>query len=162
MTNAYFAGIRGWWADRLQPRERVLLGVLGGLLLALLLLYGLVLPLRGWAAEAQLRHAQAAQEQVLFSSQVAALGMARAAMAQRSDEPLAAIAMRTAGSAGVPLSATTPLADGGLALTFETARAPAVLDWIARLEQDEAIRISSLTLQRSTVGLVTGQVMLAP
>ncbi|ODP39428.1 type II secretion system protein GspM [Sphingomonas turrisvirgatae] len=137
-----------WWSG-LTTRERWLVGTLGGLLAALILVFGVVKPLQ--AARAQALADIRTYE--TLTARVRAAGVlvpAGARPAQRSEPPAQAVQniAREAGlTAAVAPDMTTTLAE---------APYEAVLGWIANVERTTSLRARRVELRR---GAAAGRVL---
>jgi len=134
------AELRAWWAARSQ-RERVLLGVLGGLAVAALLLLAVVRPLQDAKGQAlaEIRTYQA------LTGQLRAVGRQGAGPAPRTGPP-AELATRTASEAGLAVASAAP-DGGGVAVTLADAPYDAVLRWVAETEARTPLRLAVIAIQ---------------
>lgn len=146
-----------WWGG-LTSRERWLVGTLGGLLAALILVFGVVKPLQAARAEAL---ADIRTYETL-TARVRAAGVLVPASARpqlRAGAPAQAVEA-AAREAGLTV-AVTP---GGAGLAAQVAGAPyeAVVGWIANVERTTTLRVRRVELLRGgAVGRVNATVEFA-
>ncbi|MCP3728806.1 type II secretion system protein M [Sphingomonas sp. MG17] len=130
-----------WWAG-LTIRERWLVGTLGGLLAALILIFGIIKPLQTARAEAlaDIRTYETLTARVRAAGVLVAPG----ARPQLRAEPPAQAAEAAAREAGL----TATVAPGGAGLTAQVAEAPyeAVVGWIANVERTTPLRARRVEL----------------
>jgi general secretion pathway protein M len=129
-----------WWSG-LTRRERWLVGTLGGLLAALILIFGIIKPLQAARAEAL---ADIRTYETL-TARVRAAGVlvpASARPAMRAEPPLEAV-QGIAREAGLTANVTPDL-------TATVAEAPyeAVVGWIANVERTTPLRARRVELRR--------------
>lgn len=130
-----------WWGG-LSTRERWLVGTLGGLLAALILVFGIVKPLQAARAEAlaDIR----TYETLTARVRAAGVLVAPAQRPQLRAEPPAQAVEAIAREAGL----TATVAPGGAGLTAQVAQAPyeAVIGWIATVERSTPLRVRRVEL----------------
>lgn len=151
------------WFERLQPRERLVLGA--GLAAALLLLVYAVIwsPLRNGSLE--LRDTVAEKGRLIADLRRAeSLGSDGATrVATAANESLLVLVENTAQSAGLAGSFTRTRPDGSDAIniTFQNASFDGLVGWLVMLETTHGIVVerASVTGSRER-GLVTGQLFL--
>lgn len=139
-----------WWSG-LAPRERLLVGTLGVILAALVLVFGIVKPLQAARSEAlaDIRTYETLTARVRAAGTLAPQG---ARPQQRSGAPAEA-AQAAAGEAGITASITP----GGGGLTAQVAEAPyeGVVGWIADVERTTPLRARRVELRK---GAAAGRV----
>jgi general secretion pathway protein M len=126
-----------WWQGR-SPRERVLLGIMFGLLAIVLGWLLVVRPLSDALDAAKARHGAAV---VALAEAQARAGTSRAAGAAPA-LPVDSLIGRTAAEAGFPGARVAAQGPRRASLAVDAARPQAFFAWIARLEQ------SGLTVER--------------
>ncbi len=135
--------MRAWWENR-SVRERRLIAVAGALAAGLLLWLSLVRPLGAALNEAERRQQDMAEMHGAVAARVALLrhGNPMTAVPSAPGEWLAASAAEEGFAADPP----RPLVDGRWAVRIASARAGALMGWIARIEarggRAESLRIS--------------------
>lgn len=155
--DAWGARIGQWWAG-LSTRERWLVGILGGIVAALALVFLVVKPLQAARAEAlaDIRTYETLTARVRTAGVLIPQG-ARPQM--RAGAPADA-AQAAAGEAGV----TAIIVPGGAGLTAQVAEAPyeAVVGWIANVERTTPLRARRVELRKGgAAGRVTASVEFA-
>lgn len=140
---AWWLRIELWWGG-LSVRERWLVGTLGGLLAALILVFGIIKPLQAARAEAL---ADIRTYETL-SARVRAAGVlvTPAQRPQLRAEPPAQAAEAIAREAGL----TAAIAPSGTGLTATVAEAPyeVVVGWIANVERTTPLRARRVELRK--------------
>lgn len=138
------------WYANLAERERrmVLFGAIGG---AVLLLLAILLPLNRNISQARQRVTVKQGDLAFIQSvraQLAAAGPASAAAAGESLVVLIDSSARESGL-GKALSSSQPTGDGGLRIRLEHAPFDAVVAWLARLSQQQGVRVESAEVESS-------------
>lgn len=146
-----------WWSG-LSTRERWLVGTLGGLLAAVILVFGIVKPLQAARAEAlaDIR----TYETLTARVRAAGVLVAPAQRPQLRAEPPAQAVEAAAREAGL----TATVAPGGAGLSASVAEAPyeAVVGWIANVERTTPLRARRVELRKAAApGRVAGSVEFA-
>ncbi len=141
----------GWYSG-LTPRERGLVTIALGLAAAVVLLFGIILPLGGAHDAAHVRHNAATQASARLLAQLAAL---EAPAPQRSTVagPLAQIVAASADSAGFVLQSNQPRGNDATLVVVPTARPPAALAWLDGLAA-QGIVLENLTMTPAADGSV--------
>lgn len=144
-----------WWSG-LSPRERVLLGVLGGLLALALLVYGVVKPLQAARAEAI---ADIRTYETLSARVRAAGTLVTTPVARRQGAP-ADVAIASAAAVG--LTVTPQATPEGVRVTLTDVAYDTLLAWIADLSATSDLRVRHLSVRRGpAAGRVAATVDLA-
>ncbi|MGM0593470.1 MAG: type II secretion system protein GspM [Pseudomonadota bacterium] len=158
--------MKQYWMS-LQPRERLTL-MTGAAIAALLLLY--LLLIEPFMVELErLESSVAAQQEELAWMQAAAKEVAQlkrqngggASVAQRGERSLLSLVDSSAREEGLaePLKQLSPVGEK-VRVRLEGAAFDALLRWLDRLEQDFAVGVDSLTLERlDAPGLVNATVV---
>lgn len=151
---AWWLRVGAWWAG-LTSRERWLVGTLGGLLAAVVLVFGVVKPLQAARAEAlaDIRTYETLTARVRAAGTLTP-GAARPVM--RSEAPVPAVEA-IAREAGLTVTVTPDL-------TATVADAPyeAVIGWIATVERTTPLRAQRVDLRKGgAAGRVIGSVVFA-
>ncbi|WP_136163421.1 type II secretion system protein GspM [Sphingomonas flavalba] len=143
------SAVRAWWRDR-EPRERLLLGVLGGLLAATMLWLGIVKPL--FTARAETRTEIATLERL--NARLRSAPAAGQGPAQLSGPP-ATIVQTAAAQAGVTIARSE--ADGARTRAIvEAAPFPAVMQWLAALDAQAGVAVAETRIARgAAAGMVS-------
>ena len=141
----------GWYSG-LTPRERGLVTIALGLAAAVVLLFGIILPLGAAHDAAHVRHDAATQASARLLAQLAAL---EAPAPQRSTVagPLAQIVAASADSAGFVLQSNQPRGNDATLVVVPTARPPAALAWLDGLAA-QGIVLENLTMTPAADGSV--------
>lgn len=145
----------------LSERERRIL-LAGAVLAALLLVFGVLLPLDRGVAHAQQRLAKKHADLVWMQS-VAPEIAASAPPPAASGESLLVIVDRSARESGLAsaLAGSEPGAPGTLAVRLEKAPFDTLISWLARLAQQNGVAIDSATIERAGApGLVNAAIVL--
>jgi len=146
--------IRVWWTG-LTPRERVLLGTLGTLLMLAILIYGVVKPLQTSRAEslADIRTYETLMARV---NAAPALGPQATGPQPRTGSP-AEILAQSAATYGVQMQAeATPT---GIRVTVADAPYDAVVNWMADIARTSTLAATRVDIQkRPTPGRVFAQI----
>lgn len=141
-----FASIRNWWRTR-APRERGMLLAMCAALAAFAWWYALLLPLRGWRAQAQARYDHAAVEWLAARDGAIAI---RDLSAGRPRDPsaLAARVLATAEDAGIAVSRQRHDAQGLFEVELDAVQAPALLGWLDSLQRLHAIGAERVLVEK--------------
>lgn len=144
-----------WWAG-LSPRERWLVGTLGGLLAALVLVFGIVKPLQAARAQAlaDIRTYETLTARVRAAG-VLVPASQRPQLRAEAPQPALEAAAREAGLAAMIVPDGT-----ALSATVAEASYEAVVGWIANVERTTALRTRRVDLRKGTApGRVTANVV---
>ncbi|MCW3835747.1 type II secretion system protein M [Sphingomonas canadensis] len=157
--SAAAARFAAWWAER-SPRERVMLGVLGAILLALLLWFGAVRPVLSARAQAF----EDIRTYETLSARIRAAGKLTPGQpggtAPVSGAPVQAVTA-IASAHGV-VATVEPLGSGARA-TVADAGYDAVMAWIAEVGATQPLRVTKVSVQRRpAAGRVSASVEFAP
>jgi len=141
----------GWYSG-LTPRERGLVTIALGLAAAVVLMFGIILPLGAAHDAAHVRHDAATQASARLLAQLAAL---ETPSPQRSTVagPLAQIVAASADSAGFVLQSNQPRGNDATLVIIPTARPPAALAWLDGLAA-QGIVLENLTMTPAADGSV--------
>lgn len=149
------------WHAR-APREQMLLGVLGVLLIGLsywLLVLG---PARAGAQAARARFVAASENLQEVEAGVAQLVGAAPAAARANGGSLRAELSRSAEVASLKITRLQPDSDGAVAVWLEPAPPSSVFAWISGLYREKGIAVKRLTLSKSENGLAQAQIAFGP
>lgn len=152
-------GVKAWF-DARSPRERRLLLAMIALAVVTLIWAVMILPVRNGLSSSRARYTDA----------VVRLGSAQAGLAQVKamqrrgggavlGAPLPDVVRARADAAGFALSALDVEGPGRVRASIATARAGALMQWIAGLEA-EGVLVESLSVSGSGAGTVTAQMTL--
>lgn len=151
------------WLERLEPRERWILGG-GAVLAALIVLWGLIwLPLEHASAGLQ---QSVNDKRALLSDLRRAGALHRGAASSRRPaltKSLVVLVDQTARAQGLASSFTGTRPDGstGISVSFQDAAFDDILAWLAQLHTTYGIHVESASFTGAEQrGLVTGQVFL--
>jgi general secretion pathway protein M len=135
------------WFESLQPRERRMVTI-GGALAAVLLVFGVLLPLDHSVARAHERLERKQADLAWMRSvapRLAGVGPIVAPASQRSLIVVVDNAAREAGL-GTALTSSEPSGQGGLRVRLDNAQFDTLVGWIARLSEQHGIRVESATV----------------
>jgi general secretion pathway protein M len=149
--------------DSLNERERRMV-IVGGVCIALLLVFGIILPLDHSVAKAQARlatkQADLAWMREVTPELVASGPGPTQPTSQRSMLVVVDRAARDAGL-GTALTSSEPSGAGGLSVRLEKAPFDSLVAWLARLSEQDGIRVDSATMDNAgQPGLVNAGVVL--
>lgn len=127
------------WFVALSPREKALIAILGLLLAATILFYGIYRPLGSALEDARTDHEIAIIRQAQIEAKVALLrgpGIKRAdgAGGKIFSGPLQNFISQSAGEAGFAVGNNSAQGEGRVALTLDSATPVALFTWLAQLE----------------------------
>jgi general secretion pathway protein M len=149
--------------ESLSERERRM-ALIGGVCAALILVFGVILPLDRSVAKAQAR-VVAKQADLAWmrgvTPELIAAGAGPAPLT--SERSMLVVVDRAAREAGLGTSLTSsePSGAGGLSVRLEKAPFDALIAWLARLSEQDGIRVESATMDNSgQPGVVNAGVVL--
>jgi general secretion pathway protein M len=145
----------------LSERERRML-LLGALALALIIVFGILVPLDRSVAKAQQR-LQKKHEDLAWMQSVAPELAGTAPPPAASGESLLLIVDRSARESGLAksLAGSEPGGTGNLSVRLEKAPFDTLVAWLARLSQQNGVTVESATLEKAgTPGLVNAAIVL--
>lgn len=130
-----------WWGA-LSQRERVLVGTLGTLLAATVLIYGVIKPLQSAraAALADIRTYET------LTARIRAAGTLSAAPAPRRQGPPVQVVTSSAATLG--LTVVPEATPGGVRVAIADASYDTLLAWLADLTSTSDLRVRAATIQR--------------
>jgi general secretion pathway protein M len=149
--------------DSLNERERRMV-VIGGVCATLLLVFGVIVPLDRSVAHEHARIA-AKQADLVWMRAVAPelIATGPAVNAPTSQQSMLVVVDRAAREAGLgsALTSSEPSGAGGLQVRLEKAPFDAIVAWLARLSEQDGIRVDSATMDNSgQPGVVNAGVVL--
>jgi general secretion pathway protein M len=149
--------------ESLNERERRMV-IIGGTCIGLLLIFGVIVPLDRSVAKAHVRvltkQADLAWMRAVTPELIAAGPAAPAPSSQRSMLVVVDGAAREAGL-GTALTSSEPSGAGGLQVRLEKAPFDAIIAWLARLSEQNGIRVDSATIDAAgQPGIVNAGVVL--
>jgi len=150
------------WYEKLAPREQKVV-LIGAVLSACLLLFGVLLPLERKVASARERVAAKQADLVWMRSVAPRLVSLRNVGAHGSGESLVVLADRVARQTGIAraLTGSQPGGDGSLSVRLEQVSFDALAAWMATLQQQHGAHVISSTIDRTaTAGVVSATVVL--
>jgi type II secretory pathway component PulM len=149
--------------DSLNERERRMV-IIGGVCIALLLVFGVILPLDRSVAHAYARVATKQADLAWMRGVAPELGAAGPAPnAPTSQQSMLVVVDRAAREAGLgtALTSSEPSGAGGLQVRLEKAPFDAIVAWFARLSEQDGIRVDSATMDNAgQPGVVNAGVVL--
>jgi len=150
------------WLSKLEPRERVVLG-LGGLVAAVIIGWTFVWsPLRDRAAELDTAVADRAREVVDLRRAANLAATPGVAINEAAASSLLVLIDETARSVGLTAAITRSNQDGPdtISVSFRGARFDQLLSWLVDLEQRYGLAVVSAGVTPAAAGFVDGQVRL--
>ena len=147
--------------NTMTERERRMV-LVGGIVVVLLLVFGVILPLDQKVAQAQKRITQKTTDLAWMREngpELAAAPPVRAA----TGESLLAIADRSAreSNLGSSIAGSDPSGTGGLRMRLEKAPFDTLVTWLARLSDQNGVRVQSATIDSTgTPGTVNAAIVL--
>ncbi|MEM7728393.1 MAG: type II secretion system protein GspM [Pseudomonadota bacterium] len=139
-----------WWAMR-EPRERVLLAVLGGLALVFLLVFALLLPLQDARARASAELDRARADLVAASRLSPAVDPSSRAPFDR------AVLVNIARAADIRLTRVQPGQDGSLSVWIDDAQTLALYGFFEDLLTDYTASMDSVIVSSDANGRLSAQ-----
>jgi type II secretory pathway component PulM len=149
--------------ESLNERERRMV-IIGAVCVVLLLIFGVIVPLDHSVARAQVR-ISAKQADLAWMHEVTPelLAAGPAVAPPSSERSMLVIVDRAAREAGLAKSLTSsePSGPGGLQVRLEKAPFDSVVAWLARLSEQEGIRVDSATIDNAgQPGIINAGVVL--
>jgi general secretion pathway protein M len=147
--------------DTMSPREQNLVKY-GGIALAAILLFGVLMPLDSSVAKARTRIAKK-QQDLVWMKGVAPFLAAQAPAHQSNGESLIVIIDRSARESdlGKSLAGTDPSGAGGIQVRLEKAPFDSMIGWLSRLSQQNGIGVDGATIDGAGApGLVNAAIVL--
>lgn len=143
----------------LSPRERIFL-IAGAVAVVGTLIFGLILPLDRSVDQAQARISKK-QADLIWMRQVAP-ELAGTAPPPAATESLLVIVERSARESGLSssLAGTEPHGPGAINVRLEKASFDTLIAWLARLSQQNGIRVDNATIDIAGPGIVNAAVSL--
>jgi general secretion pathway protein M len=150
--------------DSLSERERRMVLICGGIAV-LVLIFGILLPLDRSVAQARARISQKQADLNWMRGVEPELAAAPASLPAggTNGESLIVIVDRSARESGLggSLAGSDPSGPGGLQVRLEKAPFDAIVGWLARLSQQNGIRVDGATIDNAgTPGLVNAAIIL--
>lgn len=139
--------MREWYAN-LAERERLFV-LIGGIGATVLLLLAIILPLNRNIAQARQRVTVKQGDLAFIQSVRAQLASAGPSSGPASGESLVVLIDSSARESGLgkALSSSQPTGDGGLRIRLEHAAFDSVVAWLARLSQQNGVRVESAEIE---------------
>lgn len=147
------AAVRVWYVG-LSRREQVLMGIAGGLVALVVLIFGILLPGLSALDGAQAAHDEAVQRRGRIDATVAAALTQKPVTRVGGSPDIALIVTQGAAEKGFDLVTSANVAPGQVTIRMDQARAPAFLAWLHELES-QGIVVSSVTLRVGPNGSVS-------
>jgi len=151
--------------DRMNDRERRMV-MFGAIAVVLILIVAVVLPLNTTVSKAQNRVAQKQADLIWMQGAIPELSAAGPAVPrpEPSQESLLITVDRTARESGLAKSLTSSEPSGtGLRIRLEKAPFDIVVGWLARLADQNGVRVESASIDKSgDAGVVNAGLVLQP
>ena len=144
--------VRTWYVG-LTERERWLVGIAAGLAAAVVLVFGVILPLARAHEAAHARHAAAVEASSRLLAQLAALE-APAPRPTLVAGPVAQVVAASADSAGLVLQSNQPRGNDATLIVIPTARPAGALAWIDSLAS-QGVVLENLAMTPAADGSVS-------
>lgn len=141
-----------YW-NNLTARERLLIGVAGGLTFLVLFYFLLIRPLNGYVAESEhaVARAQATYQQIAAgAAEISAIRQDGGGAAPQATESPRVVVARTARDAGVAISRIQPGANEGLTVWVENVPSPLFYRWLQVMADQHGVAPSKVIAQKST------------
>lgn len=148
-----------WWFER-QPRERLLLGTVGALVVVLALIQFALLPLLSYRAAARDQHATALALLQEIEAGARTIQAQRAIQAKRPDGSMRTLVAAAASDIGLSITRLQPVENTGLDVWLDNVGAQLMYAWIARL-QDQGVPVVRAVIQRTDDATVSAQITFA-
>jgi general secretion pathway protein M len=149
--------------DSLNQREQRMV-IVGGVCVVLLVIFGIIVPLDRSVAHAQTRLAAKQLDLAWMRGVAPELAAAGPAPTQiTSERSMIVIVDRAARDAGLgtALTSSEPSGAGGLSVRLEKAPFDSVVAWLARLSEQEGMRVDSATMDNAGApGVVNAGIVL--
>jgi type II secretory pathway component PulM len=148
--------------DTMSERERRLVTI-GGVVAVLVIVLGVILPLDRSVSLAHTRIGQKQADLVWMRRVAPELATAGPAQAGNANESIIVVIDRSAREAGLgsALAGSSPSGPGGLQVRLEKAPFDALVGWLARLAQQDGIRVDGATIDSAgTPGIVNASIVL--
>lgn len=146
----------------MSGRERRLV-MICALIAALVLIFGIILPLDRSVAHARARISQKQADLLWMRGVAPELAAAAPAAAGGSNESMLVIVDRSARESGLgsALAGSDPSGAGGLQVRMQKASFDAMVGWLSRLSQQNGIRIDGATIDNAGApGIVNAAIVL--
>jgi general secretion pathway protein M len=137
--------------DSLNEREQRMV-IVGGVCVALILVFGIIMPLNRSVVRAHARLAAKQADLVWMRGVAPELAAAGAgSTTPTSQQSMLVVVDRAAREAGLgtALTSSEPSGAGGLQVRLEKAPFDAIVGWLARLSEQDGIRVDSATMDNS-------------
>jgi general secretion pathway protein M len=147
--------------DTMSPREQRLVKI-GGIALAAILIFGVLMPLDSSVAKARARISKK-QTDLVWMRGVAPVLAAQGPAHQANGESLIVIVDRSARESGLgsSLAGSDPSGPGGIQVRLEKAPFDAMIGWLSRLSQQNGIGVDGATIDGAgTPGIVNAAIVL--
>ncbi len=145
-----------WWQGR-EPRERVLLSIMMTLIAVVLLWLGIYRPVEAGLRKAALDNLEAAERYADVAYKVDLLKHGNKRVGGASALPVEQIVGQSAGEAGFTLERVQAQGNDGVDVAIASARATALLGWIAGLEAQGVAVSKAMISPSGTTGTVSAQ-----
>jgi general secretion pathway protein M len=148
--------------DTMSPREQQLVKY-GGLVVVLILIFGVLVPLNSSVSKARARVSKKQADLVWMKSVAPVLAASGPAHQPGNGESLIVIVDRSARESGLgsALAGSEPSGPGGIQVRMEKASFDAMIGWLSRLSQQNGIGVDGATIDGSGApGLVNAAIVL--
>ncbi|MGB5076368.1 MAG: type II secretion system protein GspM [Sphingorhabdus sp.] len=147
------------WFVNLSKREQWLVGTAFLFTAALVLVYGIILPSFSALDRARERHEEAVLRRGRIEAVVESAGGYNARTTQASSAGIDMVIRQSAAENGFDILEAGSAVAGQMTLRIDKARAPALLAWLASLE-NRAVEVRTIALRPNANGTVTVDVQL--
>jgi general secretion pathway protein M len=148
--------------DTMSERERRMVQI-GGALAAVLLIFGVLLPLDSSVSKAKSRITQKQADLVWMKNVAPVLASSQPVQSSANGESLIVIVDRSARESGLgsALAGSQPSGAGGIQVQMQKASFDAMLGWLSRLSQQNGIGVDGATIDSAGApGIVNAAVVL--
>ena len=147
------------WFVGLTRREKILVGIAGLLVGALVGYYGIARPMAGAMTAAQERYVDAIERQARIEAKVAALRQPVDGTASRFSGAIDIFVSQSAGETGIAVGSINPQSDNRVNMVVESAKPTALFGWLARIER-QGIAVESLSVSPAGNGTISATLTL--
>lgn len=148
------------WFRALSRREQILISIMGGLLAIVIVVYGIIFPLRQALDDASTRYSASLAQATLIEGKVRKL-KSPASQSVRFRGTAEALVSQSAEERGFTVEQLVKQNDGRVSLTIPSARSNSLYGWLAELER-RGLQPESLTVQPKAGDTLSVQLTLRP
>lgn len=156
------APLRQLWM-RQSSREQVLLAWCAGLIVILLIWFGVVSPALSWRDAMRASFEAQVEDHLELVAGIERYRALAAAgdSADQAAAPLRTIVANRAREADVAITRVQPLEDGQLGVWADRAGEGQIMTFLLALAEEDGVRVTRMSLEREAAGLVRAQMVLS-